>query len=266
MSRYVISGGQEGKNRLKLLSEVMRPTTLQLLSTIGLTAGMTCLDVGCGGGHVTLLIAGRVGPLGKVVGTDSDQEILSLARQDAAAQQLDNVEFRHADASVYHEEEGYDLAYARFVLTHLTAPEKCLGAMVEACKPGGWVAVEDIDFTGSFCHPHSAAYQRYTELYQEVVSRRGGDPNIGPKLPGMLRQTGVKDIQLKVVQPAHFEGDGKLMASITMQRISGSLISEGLATEAEVKSLVNELNDAAANPEILMSVPRVFQTWGRRAA
>lgn len=265
MSRYVISGGQAGKDRLKLLSEVMRPTTSQLLGTIGVGAGMTCLDVGCGGGHVTLLMAGLVGPLGKVIGTDSDREILALARQDAETERLYNVEFRHADASVSPEEKGYDLAYARFVLTHLSAPEKCLSAMVKACKPDAWVVIEDIDFTGSFCHPYCAAYQRYTELYQEVVRRRGGDANIGPRLPGMLRQSGVKGVQVNVVQPTHLEGDGKFIASITMQRISGSVISEGLATEDEVASIVNGLNDAAEDPETVMSVPRVFQTWGRRA-
>ena len=263
MSRYVISGGHQGKDRLKLLSEVMRPTTSQLLRTIGLGVGMTCLDVGCGGGHVTLLMAGMVGPTGKVVGTDSDQEILALARQDAEAEGLRNVEFRHADAAAVQEESGYDVAYARFVLTHLSAPEKCLSAMVQACKPGGWVVIEDIDFTGSFCYPHCAAYQRYTELYQEVVSRRGGDANIGPRLPGLLRDSGVKEMQLNVVQPTHFEGDGKLMASITMQRISGSVIAEGLATTDEVDCLIKELNDAAADPETVMSLPRVFQVFGR---
>src|SRR5260370_30328490 len=89
MSRYAIGGGQEGKDRLKLLSDVMLPTTSQLLSTIGLGAGMTCLDVGCGGGHVTLLMAGLVGPLGTVVGTDSDREILALAPPDTEAEPLD---------------------------------------------------------------------------------------------------------------------------------------------------------------------------------
>lgn len=55
--QYAISGGVEGKIRLNLLAEIMRPTTLELLSTAGLKAGDRCLDVGCGGGHVTLDLA-----------------------------------------------------------------------------------------------------------------------------------------------------------------------------------------------------------------
>lgn len=262
MERYVISGGQEGKDRLRLLSDVMLPTTSQLLSRIGLGAGMTCLDVGCGGGYVTNLMARLVGPSGKVVGTDTDNEILELASQDANAEGLRNVEFRNADALVCQEENGYDLTYARFVLTHLSEPERCLSAMVKACKPDGWVVIEDIDFTGSFCHPPCAAYETYTHLYQEVVRRRGGDANIGPRLPGMLRKSGVKDVQVNVVQPTHLEGEGKLMASITMQKISSSVISERLATENEVIEIVAGLDHAAADTETVISLPRVFQTWG----
>lgn len=265
MGRYVISGGREGKERLKLISEVMLPTTSQLLKTAGLGAGMTCLDVGCGGGHVTLLMASMVGPQGKVIGTDTDGEILALAQQDAAAAHLNNVEFRHTDALVCQEEEAHDLVYARFVLTHLSEPEKCLDAMLRACRPQGLIVIEDIDFTANFCHPYCAPYERYTELYQQVVHQRGGDPNIGFKLPGMLRKAGVERVQVNVVQPTHLEGDGKFIASITMQRIADSVVTEGLATEEEMEQVISGLNEAAADPETMMSLPRVFQTWGRRA-
>src|SRR5262245_912750 len=165
MSRYVISGGKEGKERLKLLSQVLLPTTSQLLKTAGISEGMKCLDVGCGGGDVTLLMAGLVGPQGGVIGVDSDAAILALAREDAEGQHLENVEFCHSDAAICQEEEAHDLVYARFVLTHLSEPEKCLNAMVKACRPNGLIVVEDIEFSGSFCYPHCAAYQRYVELY-----------------------------------------------------------------------------------------------------
>jgi predicted O-methyltransferase YrrM len=265
MSRYVISGGKEGKERLKLISQVLLPTTSQLLQTVGLGQGMKCLDVGCGGGFVTLLMASMVGPQGKAVGIDADGEILALAQQDAAAAQLASVEFRQADASTPQEEAEYDLVYARFVLTHLSEPERCLAAMVRACKPQGAIVIEDIDFSGSFCYPPCAAYQRYTELYQQVVNRRGGDPNIGPKLSGMLRRAGLEGVQVNVVQPTHLEGEGKLIAAITLEKIASSVVSEGLATADEVELLINGLHDAAADSEIVMSLPRIFQTWGRWA-
>src|SRR6185295_10062573 len=235
MSQYVITGGQQGKERLKLLSEVMGPTTSQLFRQVGLSEGMKCLDVGCGGGFVASLMSDIVGPAGVVVGIDSDEEILMLARQDAELEGKNNIEFIKFDASAEHQQEHYDLVYARFVLTHLATPQQCLNSMRRSCKRGAHVVVEDIDFTGSFSYPPSIPYQRYTELYQQVVIKRGADPNIGPKLPGMFRMAGLENVQMNIVQPVHYEGEGKLMASITMQRIADAVISENLATETEVK-------------------------------
>ena len=263
--RYAIRGGNEGKERLDVLARALLSTTTQLLERAGVITGMKCLDVGCGGGHVTILMARIVGPEGRVIGTDTDVEILALAREDAAVAKATNVEFQQQDAcaGVWHEE--FDVAYARFLLSHLNEPANCLAAMVEACAPGGNIVIEDTHFAGSFCYPPCAAYERYKELYQKLVQRKGGDSNIGPKLPGMLRRAGVQDIELNVIQPAHMHGEGKLMAPLTMSRITDALTAEGFATESEVQQILTELNDAAADSGTLISLPRIFQVWGKRA-
>ena len=159
---YAIRGGKEGKKRLDLLARVMLSTTMQLLDRVGITRGMKCLDVGCGGGHVPISIAGIVGPEGRVIGTDTDAEILALAREDAEAAKVTNVEFQQQDACACLWHEEFDVAYARFLLSHLNEPEKCLAAMVDACVPGGTIVIEDTDFAGSFCDPTCAAYERYS--------------------------------------------------------------------------------------------------------
>jgi 2-polyprenyl-3-methyl-5-hydroxy-6-metoxy-1,4-benzoquinol methylase len=76
MRAYAIRGGKEGKERLNLLARVMLPTTSQLLKTVGLRKRIKCLDVGCGGGHVTLRMASMVVPEGKVTGMDADEQII----------------------------------------------------------------------------------------------------------------------------------------------------------------------------------------------
>ena len=262
---YAIRGGKEGKKRLDLLARVMLPTTMQLLDRAGLIRGMKCLDVGCGGGHVAISIARIVGPQGRVIGTDTDAEILALAKEDAEVAKATNVEFQQQDACACVWHEQFDVAYARFLLSHLDEPDICLAAMVQACAPGGTIIIEDTDFAGSFCYPTCVAYERYKELYQELLKRRGGDPNIGPKLPAMLRRAGIKGVELNVIQPAHIHGEGKLMAPLTMSRISNALTAEGLATESEVQQILHGLNEAAANCETVMSLPRIFQVWGKRA-
>src|SRR5262245_57636995 len=116
---YVIRGGIEGRERLRVLSRVMQPTTMTLLDQLGLQDGHVCADVGCGGGEVALELARRVAPTGKVIGVDIDQTKLELARIDAKDQGIDNVEFRAADVRVFLDDPPFDMIYSRFLLTHL---------------------------------------------------------------------------------------------------------------------------------------------------
>ena len=262
--RYAIRGGEEGKKRLDVLARVLLPSTAQLLDRAGLSRGMKCLDIGCGGGHVAMLIAGIVGPEGNVVATDIDAVILELARKQADAANLTTIQFEQLDACACLWHNEFDLAYARFLMSHLNEPENCLAAIVAACAPGGTIVIEDTDFAGSFCYPICAAYERHKELHQEAIKRRGGRAKIGPKLPAMLRTAGVHEIQLNVIQPAHIKGEGKLMAPLTMSRISEALIAEGLATKDEVQQILADLNRVAADSETLISLPRIFQVWGKR--
>ncbi|HTI49332.1 MAG TPA: hypothetical protein VL475_00220, partial [Planctomycetaceae bacterium] len=61
-NHYILQGGVEGRERLRLLARVMNPTSIDLLERAGLQSGMSCLDIGCGGGDMTLEIARLVGP------------------------------------------------------------------------------------------------------------------------------------------------------------------------------------------------------------
>src|ERR687893_1697989 len=105
---YVLRGGRAGAERLRLLNRVKWPTTEPLLRAAGLRAGMSCLDVGCGSGDVTLKMAALVGAEGHVVGVDRDQAILRLAEQEAERQGL-SVAFYRLDAEELTEESSYDL-------------------------------------------------------------------------------------------------------------------------------------------------------------
>ena len=214
---------------------------------------------------MSLLMASIVGLQGRVIGTDTDGEILDLAQKDAEAANATNVEFRQMDACISLSREEFDLVYARFLLSHLSQPENCLATMTEACGPRGIIMIEDTDFSGSFCYPTCAAYESYKELYRKIVQQRGGDPDIGPKLPGMFRRAGIQAVELNVIQLVPIRGEGKLMAPITMSRISDAVTTEGLATKDEVQQILTELNEAAADCETVMSSPRIFQVWGNRA-
>ena len=56
-SPYIIRGGSPGRERLRVLTAAVQPMTLALLDEAGIPPGARCLDVGCGGGDVTLELA-----------------------------------------------------------------------------------------------------------------------------------------------------------------------------------------------------------------
>jgi ubiquinone/menaquinone biosynthesis C-methylase UbiE len=261
---YVLRGGEQGAERLRLLARVKWPTTRTLLRRVGLRPGMRCLDVGCGSGAVTLRLARRVGPTGQTVGIDRDERCLELARQEAGRRGL-AVVFRAASVDDLAEEGVYDLVFSRFLLTHLPQPGPAVERLARAARPGGLVVVEDIEFAAHFCHPACAAFERYVSLYQQAVRRRGGDPDIGPRLVGLLLDAGLRRVAVEVVQPTFRSGPGKRVAEVTMEHIREAVGAAGLAAPAEVDNIVAELDRFARNPRTLLSLPRIFQVWGRRA-
>jgi SAM-dependent methyltransferase len=263
VSRYVIRGGREGRERLRILAGVMRPTTLALFERAGIGPGMRCLDVGCAGGDVTFDLAERVGPAGGVVGVDLDATKLEIGRAEARGRGLGHVEFRIADAQGGHGVAEFDVVYARFLLTHLADPAGALASMRRALRPGGTLVVEDIDFRGHFCEPDAPAFRRYVALYTEAVARRGADANIGPRLPALLRSAGLDGVTMHVVQPAGIDGDVKLIAAITAENIVDAVLAEGLADRADLDRMIRDLHDLAHDGRTVMSVPRVVQCWGR---
>ena len=265
MTAYAIRGGEEGARRLDLLSRAVGPTTESLLDAAGLLPGMICLDAGCGAGHVTRSLAARVGPDGRVVGIERDPVKLAAARTETERAGLRNVEYREGDVTTWSEPQAYDVAYGRFILSHLHDRQGFIERLEDALRPGGLLILEDIDFAGAFCHPPEAAYARYCELYVRVIERRGGDANVGPLLYGLCLGAGFGDVRMQVVQPT-FCGTGveKAITLSTMVNIADAVLAEGLASEAEVRETIARLTALTEDPRSIIACPRIFQVQARK--
>jgi len=264
-THYVIRGGLAGRERLRVLARVMWPMTSALLERVRVASSARCLDMGCGGGDVTLALARLVGPDGFVVGADMDGPQLDIARAEAVDAGLTNVEYRVLNVMEPPTgDEQFDLIYVRFLLTHLPDPELALSYLCSRLAPGGALVVEDIDFTGCFCYPENAAYRRFVQLYSDAVVGRGGDPNIGIRLPSLVRATGLADVRMNVVHPAGFDGEVKLIAPITLEAIADAVLAAGLCGADELNQTVDDMYAFAADEGSVLSTPRVMQVWGRK--
>lgn len=262
--RYVIRGGVEGRERLRLLSEVMGRSTRALLAEVGIAAGSACLDLGCGGGDVTFELARAVGPGGRVLGVDLDEITVDLARREAEERRFSNVAFEVRDVVEWEPADRFDVVYARFLLSHLSDPGSLIAAVHRYARPGGVVIVEDIDFRGHFAEPECRALQQFVELYTRSVEARGADPNIGPRLPGLLRTEGFGNVQMRLVHPAALAGGIKLLTCVTLEDIADTVVQDGLTTDGGVRETIEELYAFARDPCTVLGGPRVFQAWGRR--
>jgi SAM-dependent methyltransferase len=265
MATYAIRGGVEGKRRLDLLAQTMGPTTHALLADAGVAAGNTCIDLGCGAGHVSRYLGQLVGATGRVVGVDLDGVKVVAAREESERAGLRNVEFRTGNVADWDEPGTYDLVFGRFVLSHLSDRPAMVRRMHDALRPAGRLVLEDIDFGGAFCYPPNLAYDRQCSLYCAVIERRGGDALLGPQLVGLCRDAGLEEIQMRVVHPVHTGREpGKAMSLSTLENIADAVVAEGLATAADLEETIRQLASFTDDPHSIIACPRVFQVWGRR--
>jgi len=265
-NQYVIRGGVEGRERLRLMSRVLHESTTRLFDRLGISGDIRCLDAGCGGGDVTIELARRLGPRGTVLGIDMDATKIDLARREATASALTNVDFAVVNVTEAQFEQTFDLVYTRFLLTHLQNPENLVRQFSRWLRPAGRVVVEDVDFTGYFVYPDSAAFRRYHELYCAAVRRNGADPDIGQRLPWLLKEAQFTDIGVSIAQPVGLEGEVKLITPLTMENIAETVVNLGLTSRDEVATVVRELYEFAASPNTLAGTPRIVQAWGRKDA
>ena len=247
---YVIRGGVQGRERLRLLSRVMWPTTSALFERVGLARDARCLDLGCGGGDVSAELA-RLASEGFCVGIDLDEEKVEIARDEAATAAIGNVEFRVGDATALppSSDERFDLVYARFLLTHLPDPAGASSTSRAWLAPGGALVVEDIDFSGHFSEPDSPAFRRYQEWYCAAVRAHGCDPDIGPRLPGLLADSGLAAVGVHVVQPAAMHGEITVVAPLTLENVANAIVQAQLATREDVERTIDELYESRAPTE-----------------
>lgn len=265
MAEYSIEQGLSVRGRMDLLARVYAPTTNQLLDRVTIPAGATWLDVGCGGGHVAREMARRAGPAGSVLGIDLDEALLDVARREAAMDGFTNTQFRVAKAEEI-SGTGFDVAYARLLLMHVSDPEQVILAMTSVLRPGGTIVLEDAHFSGRFCSPPNAAYERAVTWTMETVLRRGGDPDIGPRLPRLLADVGMEHIGVSVAQPVFIEGVEKHLMEISTEKMRPAITATGVATDGEFDALHADLVAYTNRPDTLIAMPRLIQCWGTKPA
>jgi ubiquinone/menaquinone biosynthesis C-methylase UbiE len=145
-----------------------RDINADLAAALGDLAGKTVLEVGCGTGDDARELAGLVGPTGKVVATDLSETMIDEARRRSAGSDLP-IDFRMADLAGLDFPDGtFDGAWAKLVLMHTVDIETALDELVRVLRPGGRIAVYDIDFDTTIVdHPDMATTREVLRCYAD---------------------------------------------------------------------------------------------------
>lgn len=116
----------------------------QAVLELGLKAGDTVVDIGCGTGLNFPLLHRAVGPQGVIVGVDISDAMLAQARRTAEANRWANVQLVSADASRFEFPPRVNAVLSTYTFTLVPDPGHVVLTAAEALSPGGRLVILDM--------------------------------------------------------------------------------------------------------------------------
>jgi trans-aconitate 2-methyltransferase len=177
---YVFADTDVAGRRLALVAEVFAPATVAFLRDAVPRPPALAVDLGCGPGHTTRLLAGVVRP-GRTVGLDSSSRFVDAARAAGG----DGIEFRvHDVTSVPFPTPPAELLHCRFLLSHLADPPAALATWATQLVPGGRLLVTEVDAIRT----SQPTFTTYLEIVDGLLASTGGRLYVGRTLDAVHRR------------------------------------------------------------------------------
>lgn len=262
-SEYVFQRVEDQREleRLRMIEQVFDPASRRRLLDAGLQADWRCLEVGPGAGSIMAWMSEVVGPTGQVMAVDLDPKFLSEAERP-------NVRVVRADIRTAQlPEQSFDLVHARYVLIHIPDYETALNRMLDCLKPGGWLVLEEPDFSASHGITGSEeqlnAVQKVNDAIQVMYERLGMDYALGQKVPGLLQARGLRSM---VVENNGLPSSGGSGMATIMKMSAMQLHERYLATGEVSDEDLDQYCRFAENPQSSAVYYATIGVSGRKAS
>jgi SAM-dependent methyltransferase len=255
MSRYVWQHDLQGEpGRLRLMSQLLDPSSRFHLLRTGETEGWRCLEIGAGNGSVSQWLAQQVGPAGHVLATDLRPDLM----QGIAG---GNLEVRPFDV-VRDEPPGapFDLIAIRALLHHLPERRAVVARMVRWLKPGGWLFVQEPDFYPTWT-VEPPSQRKLWDAFIHWAASHQIDYYVGRKIPAWLQEEGLTDVDSEG-HAALYNG-GSAFAQwwdYGLREVAARLKSEGGVADAAL----DEFYALARDPDYWTTTIAFTATIGRK--
>lgn len=155
-----------------------------------LREGETVLDLGSGGGIDVLLSARRVGPTGLAYGLDMTEEMLALARRNAAEAGVPNTHFlKGRIEEIPLPADSVDVVISNCVVNLSTDKAAVLAEVARVLKPGGRIGISDVVSEDRLSPAQRAERGSYVGCIAGALSR--GEYEAG------LEAAGLEDVRIE---------------------------------------------------------------------
>lgn len=236
-------GAESGElDRLQLQARRSAELERSLLQQMGLQDGQEVLDLACGPGVISRLIA-EVHPGSRVTAMDLNGDLLDAARREAANAGLDRITFVQGDVYAPPLDAGrFDFIYARLLFQHLEDPLRALQSVRTLLKPGGKLCIMDIDDAWLTLVPEPEGFAAFTAAAARAQARQGGDRHIGRNLGRLLESAGYSDVAVHVETVSSRQLGMRAFLDITLGfkrlLLSGAELEAAATTLAAADALV----------------------------
>lgn len=265
---YALGHSDAELNRLIDQARFFGDLTEQVLTMAGIEPGMRVLDVGCGTGDVSFLVASMVGPSGSVVGVDKSPEAVARATERAAAAGVANARFLTGDLADLTLDEPVDAVVGRLVLMYLADPAVVVRRLAGFVKPGGVVAFHEFDVEGARSQPSCPLFEATVQRIKETFVRAGCDIRAGLRLGGIFEEAGLPTPRMILGARVEHGADSQMYEQVT--GVTRSLLPlmerTGVATpeEVDIDTLAGRLRDEAVGRDATIVSPSFIGAWARK--